>query len=77
MTEEVLGALLPAAIIAVTELVKRVRAKDWNGASTIVVAAIVGVAAGFLGVKGLDPAAGALAGLEAVGIVKTAQTIRN
>ena len=73
MTDTIVAALLPTAIIAVTEVVKRVKAKEYESAATIVIAAVVGAVAGFIGISGLSLETGILAGLEAAGIVKTAQ----
>ena len=80
MTDALVAVLIPTAIIALTEIVKRVRAKEYESAATIVIAAVVGAAAGFLNISGLIVETGILAGLGAAGIVKTAQvagTIRS
>lgn len=66
--ETVIVALIPAAIIAVVEFLKRLNKKDYEGCLVIVVAVVVGAAAGLINLKGLDVVTGIMAGLDAVGI---------
>jgi len=63
-----------AAIVAVTEGIKRVFPKI-NGWITIVVAAVLGVLAGVLGLAGLNWASGLVVGLSAAGVVKVGTAI--
>lgn len=61
------------AVVALTELYQRVKAKDLNGSLVIVAGGVIGLAAGFLHVVGLNPVTGLVAGLMAVGIHTTGQ----
>lgn len=69
---------VPIAIIGVVEFTTKLRSKDYSGAITIGIASIVGLAAGALGIAGLNYVTGLIAGLSAVGVhtaVKTAGQI--
>lgn len=57
------------AVAGVTELIRRIAGKDWQGAAVIAASAIVGALAGALNVNGLDVASGILAGLTASGVI--------
>jgi len=63
-----------AAIIAVTEAIKRVFPQV-SGIVTIIVAAVLGVLAGLAKIDGLDWLSGLITGLVAVGVIKTATSI--
>lgn len=63
-----------AAIIAVTEAIKRSFPKI-NGLITMAVALILGIAAGYFHLQGLDLVSGAMAGLAAVGVHTTASVM--
>jgi len=58
---------LVAAVIAVTEAIKR-QFPQVSGIITILVAAVIGLIAGFVNFQGLDPISGAVLGLSAVGV---------
>lgn len=62
------------AIVAVTQLVKKL-APSVSGWLTVVVAAVIGALAGYFGVEGLTVAAGLTAGLSAVGVHTVASQI--
>ena len=68
-----LTGLFTLATVAVTELAKRVKGKDYLGAGTIVFCAAVGAAAGDLHLAGLTVLTGLVAGLAAAGIHTVAQ----
>jgi uncharacterized membrane protein HdeD (DUF308 family) len=67
--------LLAAVIAGVTELITRLRARDYWTALTIAVAALIGMVFGVFGIEGLNPVLGLAAGcgvsgaLSAVGMV--------
>lgn len=63
------------AIVAVTELLKRLQVKDWYGAAVIVVAALIGALAGAFKLEGLTVFNGVVAGLGAVGIHTVARQV--
>ena len=63
------------AVIAVTELLKRIEAKDTRGALTIVCASVIGVVAGYFRVEGLTVFTGLIAGLGAAGIMRVGQAV--
>lgn len=65
-------AFVIVAVVALTELAKRLKAGDWVAAVTIVGAAIIGALAGFFHVEGLDVVSGIVAGLGAAGSVTLA-----
>lgn len=69
------SVILPFAIIGFVELTTRLRSKDYAGAATIAIAAVVGLAAGAFGIAGLNYVTGLSAGLGAVGIHTSATTI--
>jgi hypothetical protein len=63
------------SVIAVTELLKRIEAKDFRGAIVIVVAALIGVFSGYLGIENLTPVSGLMVGLGAAGIMRVGQAV--
>jgi uncharacterized membrane protein len=63
-------------VVAVTQLIKFVRAKDWDSVITIVSAAIVGAVAGLAEIDGLTVVTGLMAGLTASGLVTVAEKVR-
>lgn len=69
------SVLLATAIAGVTEFVKRVNVKDWQGAVIIAVAALLGLLAGVLGIDGLTIENGVITGLGIVGIHTIARQI--
>lgn len=66
---------IATAIVAVTELLKRIKASDWEGVAVILAACLIGALAGVFGVEGLNVADGILAGLTAVGIHQVARQV--
>ena len=69
-------ALLALAVVAVTELVSRVREGDWRGAGTIVIAVVVGGAAGFFNIGDIESVVvGIELGLAAVGVHTVARQV--
>ena len=69
------SVFVATAVIAVTELLKRVEVKDYRGAVVIVVAALIGLFAGVFAIDGLTPVGGVLAGLSAAGIMRLGQAV--
>ncbi len=63
------------SVIAVTELLKRLEARDFRGALVIVVAAIIGVLSGFIGIENMTPVSGLMVGLGAAGIMRVGQAV--
>lgn len=64
--------ILVAAIAGVTELLNRVRARDWWVVATILSAAVVGWLFGVTNYyPGLDPVEGVIAGFTASGVITT------
>lgn len=61
--------LLSSVIIGLTELIKRIRARDLWTVITIVSSALVGVLFGLFGIEGLNVVNGLVAGLAATGVV--------
>lgn len=61
------------AIPAVVKFFELLNRKDWASVGKIVLSLATGVVAGYLGLVGLDPLTGALAGLAASGLVTVAQ----
>lgn len=59
--------LLLTVIAGITELISRVRAKDYWVALTIVVAALTGLVFGIFGIEGLNPVQGLAVGFAAPG----------
>lgn len=55
-------------VVAVTEIAKRIYAKDWRGVVIIVGALAIGAGAGYLGVAHLTVVTGLIAGADAVGL---------
>ena len=55
--------LLAAVIAGATELINRLRAKDWWAAVTVFTAAVIGGLFGIFGIEGLDFITGVAAGL--------------
>lgn len=64
--------LLGAVVAGITEFFKRLRLKDWWGALTIIISALVGLGFGFAGIEGLTPLLGIAAGLGTSGAITTA-----
>jgi len=62
--------ILASSIIAVTEVLKRLLPQAINGWVTIVVAAVLGILAGFAGISGVNWFSGLLIGLAAAGGVR-------
>lgn len=77
--EEILGldavttVILAGLVMGASELIKRLFAKDWKAAVTIVVSAIVGGIAG--AIMGILPISGVAYGLAASGYVALVQNI--
>ena len=74
------GALfIGAAVVGVTEFLKRLYDKDYRGALTVVLAAVIGALVAVfdadLGVVSLTVAQGVMAGLAASGVYKVATQI--
>lgn len=67
--------LVTTAIAAVTELYKRLQAKDWQGVATIAVAALVGALASLVPEVGMTAVEGLIAGLGVVGIHTIARQV--
>lgn len=65
--------LTVVAIPAVVKFMELVNKKDWGSVAKIVLSVATGILAGVVGLVGLDPLTGALAGLAASGIVTVAQ----
>lgn len=64
------------AVVAATELLRRVKISDWFAVATIVVAAGIGALAGALNAPGVaDVWSGIIAGLGASGLVTVASRI--
>jgi len=64
MTESI---FVTAAVAAVVEFLKLLRDKNWVGALTIVVAALIGGLAGWFNINDLTVTGGIIAGLAASG----------
>lgn len=71
-----LVALFPLFVVGVTEFVNALRSKNYKAAETIVIAGVVGLAAGIIRLGGFDPVSGLAAGFTAVGVVTTAQNVK-
>lgn len=69
------AVFITTIIVALVELGKRLRDKDYMGALTIVGAAVVGGVCGALGIEVQTVEDGILAGLSASGVVTVAQKI--
>lgn len=63
--------LLGAVIAGSTELISRIRARDFWTAITIATAGIIGLLFGVFGVEGLNPVLGLAAGLGTSGALTT------
>jgi hypothetical protein len=64
-----------AAVAGLVEFCKRVWAKDWEAATIILGAAIIGVVAGWFAIDGLTVMGGFIAGLAASGTYQVASTV--
>jgi hypothetical protein len=62
-------------VVAITELVKRIQSKDWQGVFIIIIAGLIGIGAGYFGIAGLTIITGLTAGLSAVGIHEVATKV--
>lgn len=67
--------LLSSSLLVVTgvEVSKRLHDKDYRAVGVIILAALIGAGAGYLGLAGLNVGSGVIAGLQAVGIHTVAQ----
>lgn len=63
--------LLGMVIAGATELLNRLRARDYWVVATIVTSGLIGALFGFGGVEGLTPVTGLAAGLGVSGAIKT------
>lgn len=63
------------AVVGATELIKRLRDKDYWAALTIAVSAGIGALAGVWGIDGLTVPYGIVAGLAASGLVTVASKV--
>lgn len=64
------------SVVAATEFLRRVNIRDWLGASTILLAAVIGGVAGWIGAPGVgDTWNGIVAGLGASGLVTVASRV--
>lgn len=63
------------AVVGATELIKRLKEKDYWAALTIAVSAAIGALAGVFGIDGLTVAYGIVAGLAASGLVTVATKV--
>lgn len=68
--------LVTTMIVALTELLKRIEAKDYRGAALIVLAGVIGAVAGYFHVESLTVETGIVAGLGAAGIYQIANVVR-
>lgn len=71
------SVLLLAVITGVTELLNRLRARDYWVVTTITSAAVVGFVFGALGLEGLSPVTGLAAGFAASGALKALSIFGN
>ena len=62
------SVFISAAVVAVVQFLKLVKEKNWISALTIVVAAAIGLLAGWVGIEGLNLTTGFIAGLAASGV---------
>ena len=67
--------LIPAAITAVVKFIDSVKTKNYDSALKIIVAVVVGLIAGLVGLQSLTPETGVYAGLVAAGVVTVATRI--
>jgi hypothetical protein len=75
MVSAFFAAIVPLATIAIVQFYNQMKAKDYEGAVTIIVAATVGVIVGLTHTYGLDVQTGLTLALAAVGIHTTAKQI--
>lgn len=64
-----------AAVAGAVELIKRLQARDYWAALTILVSAAIGSLAGFFGIGGISVTTGLVLGLGASGLVTVAQKV--
>jgi uncharacterized membrane protein HdeD (DUF308 family) len=69
--------LLGTVIAGVNELIKRLRAKDYWTALTIVCSALIGLVFGVFGIEGLNPVTGIAAGFGLSGAMSVLGSIGN
>jgi len=69
--------LLAAVIAGITELLNRLRAKDYWVVATITTAGIIGGVFGFFGIEGLNVVTGIAAGFGASGALKIVGSVGN
>lgn len=62
------SVFITAAVVAVVQFLKLLKASDWVGALTIVVAAAIGGLAGWASIDSLTVTQGIIAGLAASGV---------
>lgn len=62
-------------VIAVTQLIKLIRKREWESTITLISAGLIGAGSGFLGIEGLDIISGTIVGLSAAGIVTVAEKV--
>jgi hypothetical protein len=62
------SVFITAAVVAVVQFLKLLKAADWVGAATIVVAAAIGGLAGWASIDSLTVTEGIIAGLAASGV---------
>jgi len=75
MESSLTAVLVTTAVVAVTELLKQVRERNYTSVATILTAGIVGGLAGAFGLEGLSVVEGVIAGLSAVGIHSVARQV--
>jgi hypothetical protein len=68
LSQQVVLLTSPLMFNAIIEFIRRVAKKDWKGAGTILAGAVVGLAAGGLGLAELSVETGLIAGLNSVGL---------
>lgn len=64
-----------AAVAGAVELLKKLQAKDYWAALTILVSAAIGLLAGFFSIEGISVTTGLVLGLGASGLVTVAQKV--
>lgn len=70
------NAFIALAIVAVTELLKRIKASDWYGVAVIVAACVIGAVAGWQHIQGVaNIGDGVTIALGAVGLHSVARQI--
>lgn len=67
--------VITAAVVGMVEFFKRLKDQDWHGVAVIAGAAAVGIIAGYLGLEGLNPISGFIAGLSAAGVYKVGAVV--